>query len=161
MLAGALTEVNVVAADQPLPVLTEACNPPERGVKITAEVPTPLVETACPPPLATNTGELQVWAVAEPAQARAVTAKAAALKQLRKSYIKHSFENPEGSILLLGPYRETQSGMETTLVSLPIVLAIVNPLFVLAQTAGKGTVNSSAGFPNLAGLGVLFRALAE
>jgi short subunit dehydrogenase-like uncharacterized protein len=91
MLAVALTDVNVVGADQPLPVLTEACSPPERGVKMTAEVPTPLVETACPPPLATNTGELQVWAVAEPAQARAVTAKAAALKLLRKSYIEHSF----------------------------------------------------------------------
>jgi hypothetical protein len=60
MLAAALTEVNVMGADQPLPVLTEACTPPERGVNITADVPLPLVETACPFPLATNTGELQV-----------------------------------------------------------------------------------------------------
>jgi hypothetical protein len=100
MLAVAVTDVNVVGADQPLPVLTEACNPPERGVKITAEVPAPLIETACPPPLATNTGELQVWAVAGPAQARAVTAKVAALRQLRKSYIETLLiEVPEGSIL--------------------------------------------------------------
>jgi hypothetical protein len=77
--------------------LTEACTPPERGVKMTAEVPAPLVETACPPPLATNTGELQVWAEARPAQARAVTAKVVALKQLRKSYIETLLvEVPEG-----------------------------------------------------------------
>ena len=34
--------------------------------------------------------------------------------------------------------------METTLVSLQIVSAIVNELFAQPQTAGKGNVNSSA-----------------
>src|SRR5215470_1365598 len=48
---------------QLLPVFTEACSPPDGGMKSTAEVD-PLVETAMPPPLATNWGVLQVWATA-------------------------------------------------------------------------------------------------
>ena len=46
-----------------LPAFTEACRPPEGGMKSTAEVE-PLVETAMPPPFATNCGVLQVCAKA-------------------------------------------------------------------------------------------------
>src|SRR5215475_6662515 len=49
---------------QLLPVFTEACNPPDGGIKSTAEVD-PFVDTAMPPPLATNWGVLQVCAAAE------------------------------------------------------------------------------------------------
>ena len=53
--------VMVTGVCQLAPDLTEACNPPEEGVKRTADV-VPLVATATAKPLATNCGELQVCA---------------------------------------------------------------------------------------------------
>src|SRR5215470_16246694 len=53
----------VTGVFQLLPVFTEACSPPDGGMKRTAEVD-PFVDTAMPPPLATNCGVLQVCATA-------------------------------------------------------------------------------------------------
>lgn len=59
------SEVSVTRVVQLLPVLTEACRPPDGGMNRTAEV-LPLVATATPPPFAMNCGVLQVCATATP-----------------------------------------------------------------------------------------------
>src|SRR5215470_12371598 len=64
---------SVTGALHVLPLFTEACRPPDEGMKSTAEVD-PFVETAMPPPLATNWGVLQVCATAIVAAAANATA---------------------------------------------------------------------------------------
>src|SRR5882762_6923932 len=84
---------SVTGAPQALPVFTAACNPPEGGVKRTAEVPLPLVATAIPKPLAMKCGALQVWAAATPEHVttQLATSRATDFQDLRTSHISRSF----------------------------------------------------------------------
>src|SRR5882724_10298057 len=89
MFAAAVADDKVTGLPHTPPDCTDACRPPESGVKMTADVPLPLVETAWPLPLATSCGELQVWAIAMPdrAKAQATTSNVATWERVRKSCI--------------------------------------------------------------------------
>ena len=88
--------VKLTGACQLAPDFTDACNPPEGGVKRTADV-VPLVATATVEPLATNCGELHVCALvsAEQIITVVVTSVARVDRDRRESLIVHSFKTRE------------------------------------------------------------------
>jgi hypothetical protein len=92
--------VRVTGLCQLVPDFTDACNPPEGGVKRTAEV-LPLVATATVKPFATNCGELHVCAMvsAEQITTLPVTSVAKKDRDRRAAFILYSFVN---SRLFLG-----------------------------------------------------------
>src|SRR5882762_7534917 len=140
---------SVTGAPQALPVFTAACNPPEGGVKRTAEVPLPLVATAIPKPLAMKCGALQVWAAATPEHVttQLATSRATDFQDLRTSHISRSFgEGPpqrhsrDSLFYRLGPTTlrpasSRESGGKHTRTAQPEVAE--RPLDSTSRTGGK------------------------